>query len=256
MEKGGAAPQDNPALQSTLTYEGAITLSAQLLPELARVFLAKEGVAFGDIGEGGSGAGYKAVTAGKVSFGGMVRELHDNEKAALAAWQTIGYDAVGIYVHPGNPINMLTKAQLKDIFAGRITNWREVGGADKPITCHTEKLDSGRGTLSFFKEKVLHTDTYGPVREHVDMIDCIWAVEEDLGGITFSTFALATPKVKAIALDEIPPTRANVASGKYPLTRPLLLITMMPSGNVRKFWEFTLTPEAQAIVGKRFVPLQ
>jgi phosphate transport system substrate-binding protein len=255
MEKGGADPKDNPALQATLSYEGASSIAYTLLPELAKAFLSKSGVAFKTIGEAGAGAGFKAVVEGRVSLGGLARALSDSEKAAVAAWQIFGYDALGLYVHPSNPVKALTRAQLKEIFSGRITNWKDVGGADQAITVFTEKLNSGRATLAVVRDVVLDGEPYGPVREREDPMDCIWAVEEDPRGITFATISIAAPKAKLAAVDGMLPERALVVSGKYLLSRPLVLVTMMPSGNVEKFFEFVLTPEGQAIVGKKFVPL-
>jgi len=256
MEKGGAAPIDNPALQATLSYEGASSIAYSLLPELAKAFLSKTGVAFGNIGEAGAGAGFKAVVAGEVSLGGLSRALSDSEKAAVAAWQIFGFDALGVLVHPSNPVKSLTRAELKGIFSGTITNWKDVGGEDQSIVVFTEQLNSGRATLAVIKDVVLEGGAYGPVKEREDPMDCIWAVEEEPRGITFATTSIATPKVKIVAVDGILPERALVAAGEYLLSRPLVLVTMMPSGNVQKFFEFVLTPEAQAIVGKHFVPVK
>jgi len=256
MEKGGAAPKDNPELQSVLSYEGASSIAYALLPELARVFLTKSGVTFSSIGEAGAGAGFKAVIEGKVSLGGLARTLSDSEKAAVAAWQIFGFDALGVFVHPSNPVKSLTRAQLKDVFSGKITNWKDLGGADQSIVPFTEQLNSDRATLTVVKNVVLDGGAYGPVKEREDPIDCIWAVEEEPRGITFATISIATPKVKNIAVDGILPERAHVASGKYLLSRPLVLVTMMPSGNVQNFFDFVLTPESQAIVGKYFVPIK
>jgi len=256
MEKGGAAPQDNPALQSTLSYEGASSLAYALLPKLAKEFLTKSDIAFGDIGEAGAAAGFKAVIEGKVSLGGLSRPLSDSEKAAVAAWQIIGFDALGVYVHPSNPVKSLTRAQLKGMLSGKITNWQDVGGANQSIMIFTERLNSGRATLAVVKDIVLDGDAYGPVKERQDPMDCLWAVEEEPRGIAFATTSIATLKVKNVAVEGILPERAHVASGKYLLSRPLVLITMMPSGNVRHFFEFVLTPAAQAIVAQFFVPLK
>ena len=253
MEKGGAAPVDNPALQVTLSYEGASSIAYTLMPKLAKAFLDKSGIAFGNIGEAGATAGFKAVTEGKVSMAGMPRHMSDSEKAAVAAWQVIGFDALGAYVHPSNPVKSLTRAQLKDIFSGKITNWRDVGGANRPIVVITERLNSGRGTLAVVKDIILDGGKYGPVREREDPMDCMRAVEDNHGGITFATTSIASRKAKNIAVDGILPERARVASGEYLLSRPLLLITMMPSGNVQRFFEFVMTPEGQAIVGQVFV---
>jgi len=256
MEKGGAAPKDDPALQSTLSYEGASSIAYSLLPELAKAFLTKSGVAFGNIGDAGAGTGFKAVIEGKVSLGGLARPLYENEKAAVAAWQIIGFDALGVLVHPSNTVNSLTRAQLKDVYSGRITNWKDVGGADQAIVVFTEQLNSNKATLAVIKELVLDGGAYGPVKEREYYMDCVWAVEAEPRGITSATISLHRSKVKIVAVEGVLPERAHVASGKYLLSRPLVLITMMPSGNVRKFFEFVLTPEGQAIVSKDFVPVK
>ena len=254
MEKGGAAPKDDPALQATLSYEGASSIAYTLLPELAVAFKAKSGVDFGNIGEAGAGAGFKAAVEGKVSMGGLSRKLSDKEKSEVAAWQIFGFDALGVLVHTSNPVDSLTRDQLKEIFSGKITNWKDVGGADQAIVVFTEHLNSGRATLAVVKDLILGGGDYGPVEEREDPMDCFWAVEGEPGGVTFVTTSIATPSVKTVAVDGIMPESANVASGKYLLSRPLVLVTMMPSGNVQKFFEFVLTPEGQAIVGKYFVP--
>jgi phosphate transport system substrate-binding protein len=256
MEKGGAAPQNNQALQSPLTYEGASTIGTKIMPDAAKAFTAKTGVPFGTISDKGAGAGFKAVTEGKVSLGGLASTMSDKEKVAVAAWQIIGYDTMGVYVHPGNKVKTLSMAQLKGIFSGKIVNWKDLSGADQPIVVYSEKLSGGRATVRAFKDMVLGTDEYGPVRELDDAVDCIRDIEKDPAGITASSISFATPKVAAAAVDGYLPERAHVQSGKYPLKRPLSLITMMPSGNVQKFFEFMLSPEGQTIVAKHYVPVK
>lgn len=255
-EKGGAAAQDAPALQSLLTYEGASTIGTRIMPEAAKLFTEKTGIPFGAISDKGAGAGFKAVTGGQVSLGGLASALSDKEIAALAAWQIIGYDTMGVFVHPQNPANKLTKAQLQGIFTGKITDWKEVGGNTGPIVVYSEKLSGGRATVRAFKELALDGGEYGPVHELDDAIDCIKEIENDQAGITASSLSFATPGVTAVAIDGYLPERAHVQSGAYLLKRPLSLITMMPSGNVQKFFDFMLTPEGQAIVAKHYVPVK
>ena len=97
-----------------MSFEGAATISYQLLPALAKGFLAQGGTVFGSIGTAGSGEGFAAVVEGKVSFGGLARPIRDHEKAAVAAWQVIAHDAIGVYVHRNNPVDALTMLQLKE----------------------------------------------------------------------------------------------------------------------------------------------
>ena len=102
---------------------------------------------------------------------------------------------------------------------------------------------------------VLGGEAYGPLRELDDATDCIREVAEDPGGITASSMAFAVPGVAALAVDGAAPGLAAVRSGAYPLKRPLILVTReVPSGAAKAFLDFMLTPEAQRIVGTKFVP--
>src|SRR5664279_1806202 len=98
---------------------------------------------------------------------------------------------------------------------------------------------------------------YGPLQELDDATDCIHEVAQDPGGITASSMSFAVPGVAALMVDGAAPTLASVQSGSYPLKRPLILVTKdIPRGAVKAFLDFMLTPEAQKIVGKKFVPVR
>ncbi len=238
----------------TLSYEGASTIGTNIMPEAVKLFAARTGVNFSHIGNAGADAGYKAAEERKVSFGGVARELTPEEKARVGGAVVIGYDAMGVFVNSHNPVKSLTRAQLKDIFTGHARNWNAFGGPDKPITVYSEKLTGGRATVKAFKDMVLGSDKYGPVRELDDASDCIKDGAHDETGITASSMSFAIPGVRAIAVDGAPPTPAAVQNGSYPLKRPLLLVTKdAPAGNVKAFLEFMLTPDAQAIVAKKFI---
>ncbi|WP_035068260.1 substrate-binding domain-containing protein [Nitratidesulfovibrio termitidis] len=237
-----------------LTYEGASTVGGVILPEATKLFTAKSGVQFGAIGTAGAGAGFKAVVAGKVSFGGLASEPTAQEKAQLTDIVVIGYDVMGVFVHGANPIKGLSMTQLKDIFSGKATNWKDVGGADAPITVYSEKLDGGRATVKAFKSMVLGDTPYGPVKELDDATDCVADVVKDAGGITAASMSFALPGAVAVPVNGARPDAAGVRSGAYPLKRPLSLIAVNPSADVKAFFEFMLTPPAQAVVAKSFVP--
>lgn len=237
-----------------LTYEGASTIGGVILPEATKLFTAKSGVQFGAVGTAGAGAGFKAVVAGKVSFGGLASEPTAQEKAQLTDIVVIGYDVMGVFVHGANPIKGLTMAQLKDIFSGKATNWKQVGGADAPITVYSEKLDGGRATVKAFKSMVLGDTPYGPVKELDDATDCVADVVKDAGGITAASMSFTLPGAVAVPVNGAKPDAAGVRSGAYPLKRPLSLIAVNPSADVKAFFEFMLTPPAQVVVAKSFVP--
>ena len=238
----------------TLSYEGATTIGTKIMPEAAKLFAARTGVTFSQIGGAGADAGFKAAEERRVNFGGVARELTPEEKAKVAGTAVIGYDAMGVFVNDKNPVKALTRAQLKEIFTGRTTNWKTFGGADAPITVYSEKLSGGRATVKAFKDMVLGSDKYGPVKELEDATDCVKDVAADANGIAASSMSFAMAGVRALALDGAPPTTAAVQNGTYPLKRPLILVTKdPPAGEVKAFLDFMLTPEAQAIVAKNFV---
>ncbi|MDR2054510.1 MAG: substrate-binding domain-containing protein [Desulfovibrio sp.] len=243
-------------LQSPLTYEGASTIGTKIMPEAAKTFTSKSGIPFGAIGGAGAGAGLNAVANGRASFGGLASAMSEAEKARVVAWQIIGYDVLGVFAHPSNPVKSLSMAQLKEIFAGRAVDWKQFGGPDLPITVYSERLSGGRATVRAFREMVLGGEPYGKVVELDDAVDCIADVGRDPGGITASSLSFASPDVRALAVDGALPQKEAVQSGAYALKRPLTLITLRPTGNIQAFFDFMLTPEGQEIVGKNFVPVK
>lgn len=225
------------------------------MPKAAELFAARTGVTFSTIGGAGADAGFRAAVEGRATFGGVARELTADEEARVGGHEVIGYDVMGVFVHAGNPVKSLTLAQLKEIFTGRVTNWKQVGGLNQLITVYSEKLAGGRATVRAFKDMVLGGESYGPLKELEDAVDCLRDVATDAGGITASSLSFAIPGVTALSVDGTAPTRGAVQSGAYPLKRPLILVTQdVPTGDTKAFLDFMLTSEAQAIVGERFVP--
>jgi phosphate transport system substrate-binding protein len=239
----------------TLSYEGATTIGTNILPDVAALFRARTGVSFGRIGGAGADAGFKAAVEGRATFGGVARELTSGEEARVGGSAVIGFDVMGVFVNAGNPVAGLTRAGLREIFAGRATSWKPFKGPDRAITVYSEKVSGGRATVKAFRDIVLGGDPYGPVKEREDATDCVRDVASDEGGITASSMSFAIPGVRALTVDDSAPTTASVQSGAYPLKRPLILVTRdVPEGDVKAFLEFMLTPEAQAIVARKFVP--
>ncbi|MGI9102967.1 MAG: substrate-binding domain-containing protein [Terriglobales bacterium] len=237
----------------TLSYEGASTIGTNIMPDAAKLFAARTGVTFSSIGNAGADAGFKAAEERRATFGGVARELTPEEKSKVH-FEVIGYDVMGVFVNANNPVKALTRAQLREIFTGRATNWNLFGGSSRPVTIYSEKLAGGRATVKAFKDMVLGSEKYGPVKELEDATDCVKDVAADDGGIAASSMSFAIPGVTAIQVDGAPPTAAAVQSGSYPLKRPLLLVTKdEPAGDVKAFLDFMLTPEAQAIVARKFV---
>jgi phosphate transport system substrate-binding protein len=250
-----------------LSYSGSSTIGQSILEAAGakKAFESKSGIKFKGFEVPGSGKGVEALIAGKVTVAGASRPLKPVEKSAGVLGTVIGYDAVAVFVHKDNPVSDLSKEQLKGIFTGKITNWKEVGGKDAPIAVNTEIQGAKRATMEIFNELVMDKAAYGKGFKEIDLPkDQIVEVAKTPNGIGTPSFGLlaAVPadvraKVKAIAVDGIPPTADDIQSGAYLISRPLNLATMgPPKGDVKAFVDFMLSPEGQSFVAKDFVPVR
>ncbi len=241
-----------------LTYEGSSTISEKILPSATAAFTAKTGIKFASISHGGSGAGFKAVMAGTVPLGGLSRELKDSEKAQRPFHRIIGYDAMGVFVHSSNPVTDLTKEQIRDIYSGKITNWKDVGGEDAAISVITEIQAGGRATTKVFKKAILGDLPFGPATEIDKPADCILAVGKDPNAIASAAMPFQAPNTKALKIDGVEPDELNTQMGTYLITRPLILITKgKPEGSMKVFLDYMMSAEGQKHVREAgFVPVR
>ncbi len=249
-----------------ISYSGSSTIGMSILDAGAvKAFEQKTGLKFKSIEQPGSGKGIKALLEGKVTMAGASRKLETEEKKQNLIGTAIGYDAIAVFVNKKNPVNNLTKEQIKDIFTGKIKNWKEVGGKDAPIRVNTEIAGEKRATMLAFQEMAMDKAPYGTGFKEIDFPrDQIVEVAKDENGICSVSFGLLAAvsadlrnKVKAFNVGGIDPSDKNIQSGAYPISRPLLLVTNgLPKGNVKKFIDFMLSKEGQDIVNKNFVPVR
>jgi len=238
-----------------LTYEGSTTIGETIMPEAAKVFEAKTKIKFDYIGGLGSGNGFKAVMEGKCYVAGVSRALKPNEKKQKPYYQIIGYDAIAVFVNKRNPVKDLSKEQVKGIFTGKIKNWKEVGGKDAEIVVVTERKTGG--TITAFKELALDDAEFGPTKEIDTQNECVKYVAKDENSITHASIAFKEPGIKYVIVDNVEPNVQNIRSGSYPFSRPLILVAKkLPKGNLKKFFDFILSPEGQEIVKKNFVSVK
>jgi len=192
---------------------------------------------------GGSTAGIQAVREGAAAIGMCSRELNDQEKDLEPI--IIARDGIAVIVHPSNPVANLTKDQVRDIFAGKVTDWSAVGGAKGKIRPVTR--EEGSGTRGAFQELVMHKekitteamvqDSNGSVRE---------VIANDPGGIGYMSLGLVNSSVKAVSIGGVKATHDNVKNHTYQLVRPFLLVVKgKPQGAARQFIDYVLSPEGQ-----------
>jgi phosphate transport system substrate-binding protein len=241
-----------------IAYVGSSTLGENIIPEAAKAFIAKTGIPFGSIEIQGSGKGLEMVLRGDAQLAGVSRSLTFEEKQRRIYYRIIGYDAVGVFVHPANPLTTLTKQQLKAVYTGRVTNWKEVGGVDAPIVLITLILGSGRGLVTELQDNIMNGAAYREDRIEVErQLDAVAALVPEPYGITAASPAFVRPGIKALAIDGFAPEPQHVQSGAYLLSRPLLLVSQAhPPGQVKRFIDFVLGPEGQEIVARNFVPVR
>lgn len=197
---------------------------------------------------GGSSVGIKSVHDGIADIGTSSRELKDNEKKGLSEYN-IGQDGIVIAVNNKNAISDLTEEQLKDIFSGKITNWKEVGGSDGKINVITR--EDGSGTLDAFESIVMGKDTKiksdAVVQSSTEAVK--QSVKQDENAIGFVSFAHMSNDVKALEVNGVSPSAETIADESYKLQRPFLfLVKGTPSGELKEFIDWVNSEEGQKVI--------
>jgi phosphate transport system substrate-binding protein len=211
---------------------------------------------------GGSGTGIAALISGTTDICQSSRSMKAAEKEKLRdRYNTTGVeipvarDGLSIYLHASNPINELTMDQLKGIFTGKITNWKDVGGPDARIIVYSRENSSG--TYVFFKEHVLGGMDFTARAQTMPGTGVVVnAVAKEKNGIGYGGAAYAKgikiPKIKKDASSPgVAPSLETVKSGTYALARPLFFyVRNAPSGAIKAFKDWVLSPDGQAIASK------
>jgi phosphate transport system substrate-binding protein len=201
--------------------------------------------------------GIKAAQDGTVDIGAASRALTDAEKATLVD-TVIARDGIAIIVNPAQKnITNLTKAQVKDIFSGKITNWKDLGGDDKAIVLVSR--EEGSGTRTAFQDLILGKDVL--IADTAILQSSNGAIRtiviSNPYAISYLSFGYIDNTVKALSLEGIPATIENAKNGTYPAVRPLLFLTKtQPTGLVKTFIDFCLSDEGQAIVAKDYITVK
>jgi phosphate transport system substrate-binding protein len=236
-------------LSGTVTVAGSTTVQP-LAELLAGEFMGHNPDVEVTISGGGTSVGITSVNNGTVDIGAASRDLKSGEPELVE--HLLARDGIAIVVAPGNAVTALTRAQVRDIYGGVVTNWKGVGGPDHAIDVVVR--ESGSGTRAAFEEMVmakpepavavvstaLEQNSNGGVKQ---------VVGGDPHAIGFISFGYVDSTVRALSIDGVEATDDNAKSGTYPIVRPLYFLTKgEPEGLVKEFIEFCLSDEGQAIV--------
>jgi len=211
----------------------------------------------------GSGTGIKALVDGTTNIATSSREAKDNEIAdgktkgvALEAHK-VAFDGIVPIVHPSNKLSDITTEQLRDIYNGKMKSWKDLGGADRPISVVSR--DTSSGTYEVWEEKVLKKDR---VRADALLVasngQAVQTVAQNRVGIGYIGIGYADKSVKFLKVNGKTATEANVRDFSWPVARPLFMYTNgKPAGAAAKFIDFLLSQEGQKIVTEvKFVSLK
>jgi phosphate transport system substrate-binding protein len=197
---------------------------------------------------GGSTAGIEAVMTRAANIGMSSRNLTNGEKKLYTV--TIAKDAIAIIVNPQNPIQDLTLERIREVFSGKIINWKELGGPSHSIVLVTR--EEGSGTRESFQKFVmgkedislgsLVQDSNGAVRQ---------VVASNHNAIGYISLGLVNEQVKALKISGVEPNLTEIENGKYTLVRPFLFVfNEEPAGEAKSFLDFVLSPLAQKLLFK------
>ncbi len=196
---------------------------------------------------GGSTAGVQATLNGTCNIGCSSRNLKPDERSLRIV--LIALDGVAVILHKDNPIDDLSVEQVRGIFSGKITSWRELDGQDTDIIPVTR--EEGSGTRASFESMIMGDEQ---ISDACLVQDSNGAVREIIAttpqGVGYISVGLVDDREKAVAIGGIEPTLANLISEKYRFSRPfLLLLREEPKGDIKTFIEYVLSPEGQEILG-------
>ncbi|MEA3325525.1 MAG: phosphate ABC transporter substrate-binding protein [Euryarchaeota archaeon] len=234
-----------------------VTGSTTVLPiaeECACVFMKNNPGSQICVSGSGSSHGVKAAADGTINIGDASRDMLDSERASHPGLVThaIAKDGVAIVVHPESPVNGLTMQELKSIYAGEITNWKDIGYEDADIMVVSR--EEGSGTRDCFEQAVL-APAKEEITDHAIIQDSNGKMRTTVAGnkdtIRFLSLGYVNSDIRAVSLDGANPTIENIRSWDYAISRTLWMITKgEPDADEHAFLDFVLSEDGQEIVSK------
>lgn len=253
------------AMAAPIVMDGSTTVLPFGQAAVEQFMKENAGVKFSVSGTG-TGNGFKSLADGSAQIANASRFIKDSEikscmdKNVYPVPFAVALDCIVPIVHKDNPVKGLTHAQLKDIYSGKVTNWKEVGGADAPIV--VVGRDTSSGTYGTWQEMIMDKGEKTRVTPKAQVASSSGAmlssVSKNKNAIGYEGMGYVNKTVKGLQVDGVSATAATARSGKYPLSRYLYMFTNgWPKGEVLDFIMYMQSDAGQKIVnGTGFVSLR
>ncbi len=256
--KPSTSNQAGTQTQSKLVLTGSSTV-APLASEIAKRYEAEHPDVRIDVQSGGSSRGIADARQGAADIGLVSRQLKDSEQDLQAF--TVAQDGVSVILHKENPMSQLSDQQVAAIYTKKVTNWKDLGGQDAPITVVNKA--EGRSTLELFAQyfklepKDIKADVV--IGDNEQGIKTVTGNPNAIGYVSIGSAEYSATHgspIKLLPVKGIAASIANVTNEKFPISRPLNLVTKTtPTGLQKEFIEFARSPKVQDIVKQQyFVP--
>lgn len=247
--QGTTAAESTSGLTGTIVCSGSTSME-ELMTALGESFnVAFPGVEV-EIQGGGSSTGVKNAAEGVSDIGNASRALKDEEKGLGLVETVVAIDGIVVVVNPTNPVTDLTSQQVIDLFTGKITNWKDVGGADAPVVVILR--EAGSGTRDGFESILKIADQCVGSQEVNETGIVKSTVAGNVNAIGYISLGKVDETVTAITLDGVVPSEETVKDGSYKLQRPFTCLTKgEPAGLAKTFLDYILSEDGQAMVTQK-----
>ncbi len=254
QNSGGASGGDSGGTQAglsgTVNTDGSTSM-ADVMGVLTETFKEVQPDITVNYSGTGSGSGISGVLSGTCDIGLSSRDLKQEEIDQGAVAHVVALDGVAVVVNPANSVADLTVEQIAGIYTGKITNWKDLGGADAPIAVYGR--EDGSGTRSAFEEiagvegECVYTNEYGSTG------DVIGNVAGNENAIGYASLSAVDDSVSAVKVGGVAPSEATVKDGTYTIQRPFVMVTkegVELSAAAQAFLKYATSPDVADYIAK------
>lgn len=259
MEGKPVAPEDRKSssvLEGSLNITGSTSMQ-EVCDALGAEFMEKYPAVKVTKGGNGSGEAPAAVLDGTAQIGDLSREMQPEERPEQFEQRKIAVDGIALAVNSENPVTNLTKRQVADIYSGKITDWKQVGGNPGPITLIGR--DAASGTRESF-EAIFDVEKQCKYSVELNSTGEVKSkIQSDKGAIGYISFGSIDSSVVPLSVDGAEPTEENVKAGEYQIYRPFLQITKRGLNDelTDAWFSFVYSPEGARIISDvKLIPME